>query len=137
MKVLFIFFIAAMLFTGCPTTDTNGERECPGFYEPKGDRLLGMDILNVTETGTFDDNFEKAKEFGIEFTGLHLLWTEIETSPETYSDPGSALTIFNTYCSENNIKLSLTIRPIDLTGKTVPADLESTRFNTELIKSRF
>jgi len=32
---------------------------------------------------------------------------------------------------------SLTIRPIDLTGKTVPADLDDTRFNTELMKSRF
>ena len=137
MKILLIFFITAILIAGCPGSDTNQEWECPGTYETKGDRFLGMDILNAAETGTFEDDFEKAKEFGIEFTGLHLLWTGIETSPEIYSDPGNALTIFNTFCTENNIKLSLTIRPIDMTGKTVPSDLESTRFNNELMKSRF
>jgi len=110
---------------------------CLNSFEPKGDRLLGMDILNSAESGSFEADFEKASEFGIEFTGLHLLWDQIETSPESYTDPGDALSAFSSFCSQNGIKLGLTVRPIDLTGKTVPSDLLSTRFNTELMKSRF
>lgn len=149
MKTLLILFITSILFIGCsedkPTspcsedkpTSPPEELDCPGTFDPKGDRILGMDILNSTENGTFEGDFEKSREFGIEFTGLHLLWSQIETSPENYTDPGNALTAFNTFCSENNIKLSLTIRPIDITGKTVPANLDNTRFNTVLMKSRF
>lgn len=118
-------------------SSSDEELENPYTFESKGDRLLGMDILNSAKNGTFEGDFEKAREFGIEFTGLHLLWNQIETSPGNYTDDGDVLATFNSFCSANEIKLSLTIRPIDLTGKTVPADLESTRFNTELMKSRF
>jgi hypothetical protein len=133
--IIFIFFIACS--DDSPTSNSNNDINCPNTFEPKGDRLLGMDILNSSENGTFEGDFEKSREFGIEFTALHLLWSQLEISPEIYADPGDALAVFNMFCRLNNIKLSLTIRPIDLTGKTVPEDLESTRFNTDLMKSRF
>jgi len=147
MKTQLLLGIALVLLTTCsqnssmttppaPPTTQEGP-DCPATFEPKGDRLLGMDILNSTENGTFEGDFQKAKEFGIQFTGLHLLWTQLEPSPENYTDPMDALSSFDAFSTANGIKLSLTIRPIDLTGKTVPADLNNTRFNTELMKSRF
>ena len=37
----------------------------------------------------------------------------------------------------NGFQFSLTIRPIDIVGKTVPSDLQNTRFNDSLMVNRF
>ncbi len=141
MRIILVLCIISILFTGCSKDNSTSispeELNCPGTHKHKGDRLLGIDFLNSTEDGTFEGDFEKARGFGIDFTGLHLLWGQIETSPENYTDPGNALSAFNEFCNNENIKFSLMIRPIDLTGKTVPDDLDNVRFNTQLMKSRF
>ncbi len=127
---------------GCSSSEDEsvfspGRVECSDIFENKGERLLGMDILDQTEKSTFEEDFERVKGIGIDFITLHLPWDQIETTPETYNDPGDAILLLGSFCSDNNIKLALTIRPIDLTGKTVPTDLDSVRFNSELMKSRF
>lgn len=139
MKAKIVILLCSVLLVGCSGSQAGpaAPLDCPGAFETKGDRILGMDILNSTETGTFEEDFEKAREFGIEFTGLHLLWNQLEATPESYFDPGDTLSLLGDFCKTNNIKISLTIRPIDLTGKTVPSDLEDVRFNTELMKNRF
>jgi len=45
--------------------------------------------------------------------------------------------LLSQYAKNNNLKFSLTIRPIDLTGKTVPDDLDSTRFGDTQMINRF
>ena len=80
-------------------SSSDEELENPYTFESKGDRLLGMDILNSAKNGTFEGDFEKAREFGIEFTGLHLLWNQIETSPGNYTDDGDVLATFNSFCN--------------------------------------
>ncbi|MCP4161865.1 MAG: hypothetical protein GY760_17465 [Deltaproteobacteria bacterium] len=144
MKKTFLIF-ALMLLIGCseddanpnPATPPTNEVKCTKDHQPKGDRLLGMDILDPPTGGTFDENYSKSKEFGLQFTGLHIPWDKIEQTPGNLKDPDDSLSSMNSFCSDKNIKLSLTIRPIDLTGKTVPTDLINSRFNAVIMKNRF
>lgn len=103
----------------------------------KGDRILGIDLLDLSETNSFDQNIDLANEIGVEFIALHLTWSSIETSPNVYEDPFSAMELLGQVAVGNNYNFSLTIRPIDLTGKTVPSDLENTRFNDSIMIDRF
>ena len=133
-RVLFFLFISILV--GC----NQDEKDCPlePFSIPlKGERLIGLDLLDVTERGTFDDNLATARDLGINYLALHLSWSSIETSPESYTDPGDALFLLNQVSVANNFQFSLTISPIDLTGKTVPSDLNNTRFNDTLMINRF
>ncbi len=103
----------------------------------KGDRKWGIDLLDLTESNSFEQNIALAKELRVEFISLHLPWNLIETSPNSYEDPMNALELLGKVATANNLKLSLTIRPIDLTGKTVPVDLDNTRFNSPMMINRF
>ncbi len=140
-RIIFVVILTSLLGLWCslflnseaPTTTI----KCPDPFVNKGNRLIGMDILNPANNETFMDGFNRAKKFGIEFTALHVPWTEIEKTPNVFTDPDTAFYHFNIFCSETKIKLSLTIRPIDLTGKTVPSDLVNTRFNSLEMKNRF
>lgn len=134
MKKL-VYLLLLLVFMGCGDDD----KDCPPPESiiPKGDRLVGLDLLDLTENGTFDDNLSIANDLGIDYLALHLPWSSIETSPGNYTDPGDALSLLNQVSVANNFKFSLTIRPIDLTGKTVPSDLNTTRFNDTLMMNRF
>ncbi len=112
----------------------------------RGNRMLGVDILNVTAAGAsdnsgFSDNIAYMKQLGAQYFGLHVTWTAIETdsgddySAGTMTDPFFAS--FIDVCVANNLKISLTIRPVDLTGKTVPTELMDNRFNDSIISARF
>ena len=103
----------------------------------KSERTIGIDLLDLTENNTFDQNIMIAKDLGVEFIALHLTWLSIEPTPNTYEDPFDALELLSQYAAANNLKFSLTIRPIDLTGKTVPTDLDNTRFNDVKMINRF
>ena len=104
----------------------------------QGSRALGIDLLDVGGNGrTFNDNIVDARAIQANFIALHLAWTQIETSPSSYSDPSSAMAGLSGVATANSWKFSLTIRPIDLTGKTVPSDLASTRFNSLTLINRF
>lgn len=122
-----------------PVTTTNPPDEPEVCEEElaKGDRMMGIDLLDVAQSGDFNENITLANELGIQFIALHLPWTSIETSPEQYEDPGNALELLAQVAEANGWKFSVTIRPIDLTGKTVPSDLKDTRFNDQLMEDRF
>ncbi|MBL4709126.1 MAG: hypothetical protein JKY48_11885 [Flavobacteriales bacterium] len=78
-----------------------------------------------------------AKELGVEFIALHLAWTQIETTPNNYEDPDDALLLLGQVAAANSFQFSLTLRPIDLSGKIVPSDLENMRFNDTTMIRRF
>lgn len=135
-----VICLSFLLLAACANDDdtpTPTEFECNQSIEPKDGRLLGVDILDETSGSDFSNNFNQARRAGIDFIHLHLPWTSIETSPENFEDPGNALATFNNFITQNNIKFNLTIRPIDLTGKTVPEDLVSVRFNNSIMIERF
>lgn len=133
---LFVSFMSLLLF-GCEK-----QPDLPLFCDheeapPKGDRLVGLDLLNLSESGSFDDNINLGKDLGIDYISLHVLWSDLEPEPGSYADPHDALLLLGQYAADNDLKFSLTIRPIDLTGKTVPTDLTTTRFNDTKMISRF
>ena len=103
----------------------------------KGERILGYDILNLTESGTFDDNINKALTLGLKFISLHLHWNAIETSPGVFTDPGGAMSALNKAASSNGLKMALIISPIDIPGRVTPADLDAAAFNEAAMIDRF
>lgn len=44
------------------------------YPSPKGDRLVGIDLLDLTESNTFDDNMAHASRLGIYFIQMHSDW---------------------------------------------------------------
>ena len=136
---LFKLILLILLTLSCnDKIDPNELFTCEiGEVIQKGDRMIGLDLLDLTKTNTFDDNIAHAKELGIEFIALHLTWSSIETAKATYRDPFNALELLGKVAKANDMKFSLTIRPIDLTGKTVPTDLEGVKFNDTKMIDRF
>ncbi len=146
-NLLLASIILLTLFCSCSNENSpeqnpiqeNPSQENPSQENPlpKGDRVLGLDLLDLTQSNSFEENIELAKEIGVNFIALHLPWSSIETTPNNYTAPYRAIELLGQVAEANNLKLSLTIRPIDLTGKTVPSDLESTRFNNSEMINRF
>ncbi len=133
-----LFLTLILLISSCAEDEPMPSESCNfDAVQSKGDRLIGLDLLNLTESNSFDLNLSIANDMGIDFIALHLPWNIIETSPQDYVDPFNALQLLSETAVANNYQFSLTIRPIDLTGKTVPSDLESARFNDEAMIERF
>lgn len=138
-KIIYSLLFFSFLIISCSSGDEGNfsATECKVTSTPKGKRLMGMDLLDETPSSDFSNNFTLAQEVGIDFIGVHLQWTTLEPQPMTYEDPSGALVLFNDFIEANDLKFSLTLRPIDLTGKTVPEDLETTRFNDPELIARF
>ncbi|UII33021.1 hypothetical protein LVD17_04160 [Fulvivirga ulvae] len=139
MQKLIYILLFSFLVIGCSSDDDEDTQvtACTDMASPKGNRLIGMDLLDETPSSDFSNNLALAQKAGIDFIAVHLQWTALEPQPMTYEDPSDALALFNDFIEANDLMLSLTIRPIDLTGKTVPEDLETTRFNDPDLIARF
>lgn len=116
-------------------SDAGGSAPC--VAAPRGTRLLGVDLLDPPASGDFDVNLAKGRELGIDFIALHVTWPSIEPAPGVFEDPGGALGALAGVAQNEGWKFSVTLRPIDLTGKTVPSDLEGTRFSDPTMLTRF
>ena len=115
---------------------------CDSHATEKGSRRFGMDILNQYSGGSYMTDFQTLKSIGGNYQTLHLTWSSLEGAGSDFTsgdftDPSNALQTFSNLASSDGIKLALTIRPIDATGKTVPSDLASTRFSAANMKTRF
>jgi hypothetical protein len=140
-----ILGIILLLAAGCKNgvNNDNGGVPVPIFecsessFTAKGDRSIGLDLLNVSEDHDFDDNLQKANELGLNFLTLHMNWNDIEDPPMNYQNAFNAIGLVSQAAIDNGMKFNLTIRPIDATGKTVPSDLENMRFNNPRMVERF
>lgn len=134
-----IIFVLLVILTGCKKEETQPEEPfCQaGEVIAKGNRLLGIDILDPTETGSFNYNVGIVKQIGTDFTTAQVKWSDIEPAPYNYQDAYGIFTSFNRFLPSAGLKLSLTINPIDASGKIVPADLESHRFSDTTLINRF
>lgn len=104
-----------------------------GVVKQKGNRLLG---ISVTEGKIgFDKSFSVVQDAGIQFVELPLQWDEIETSTEKYENP--YLKIANSYYSSRNIKVLLTINPIDTNTLHLPEDLKDKDFDDPMVIERY
>ena len=110
---------------------------CDPSPQPRAGRLLGIDLLDVSADDTFDTNLQRADELDVDFITLHLTWAAFEAPEGSPDHPYAILRAFKPVLDAADLKMSLTIRPIDLTGKTVPPDLEDARFNDPQMAARF
>ena len=126
------------LLIGCNSSSSKSavkpvEYKCEYTPVDKGSRRFGMDILN----GTYSSNLSQLQNLGGSFNTFPVEWTALEPTPNNLVDPGNALASFNSIANSTGVKLSLVIRPVDTTGKTVPSDLVNTRFNDSAMINRF
>jgi len=128
--------------TDAPTGGSS-EPVCVSLPLAKQGRSLGMDIANPSETGDFGLSLIKAKAVGIGFFTSQFSWTQIEVTDGAgpvsgnFEDPSSFLLALKQEAEANGLKISLNLRPVDTTGKTVPSDLSTTRFNHADMLARF
>jgi hypothetical protein len=125
------------------TPDASAGVPCEYEAASAGKRQLGIDMLDVNANEDFGVNVARAADLHVRYHTLHLAWTAIETtagnagSSGTLVDPDSALRTLTAFASEQHLGLSLTLRPIDATGKTVPSDLAGLNFNDPVFIARF
>lgn len=110
----------------------------------RGTRLCGLDFVDLAEGGSYDANLAIATNLGVDCTTLHIPWTLIETNSGSGTNSGvltdpydNALAAYDMLCTATGLKLALTLRPVDLTGKTVPDDLATLRFSDPVLITRF
>jgi hypothetical protein len=146
MKKLFIFLVMLSLLSCDTTTSTSQEQD---------DRLIGVDILNSTETGSYEENIALGKAIGMDYVDVHFDWFEFLVPVNTPLEiPNSSINnnfvdhydrlktlILQGYLynSVYNIplKYTLTLRTIDLGRKPVPNELLNSSFNSTEMKDNF
>jgi hypothetical protein len=133
-----ITLLLILLFLSCNGGNSGGKTTTDPTVIEKGDRQLGMDVLNTTPSISFASGVAKAKAAGIQFITFPVLWSQINTTGVTY-DTASVQNIKDmaAVCAANGLKLSLTIWTVDVTGKHLPADLMTTRFNDGSMAPKF
>jgi hypothetical protein len=102
--------------------------------KPRGERLLGIDITK-SQSGTYDDAFNIAKDAGIDYVALTLNWDMIETSPGVYDD--TWLDVANLYYPAQGVKLALILSTIATVADCRPADLHSLAWNDPSVVQRY
>lgn len=100
---------------------------------PKGTRVLGLDVVDTTQAGTFDDNVAFAKSVGAGVLPIHVTWSAIEAdspadcvTPGTYTD--TVLSTFDAYAAAHGQTLSVTIGVVDTNLLVVPKRFEALAF---------
>jgi hypothetical protein len=140
MKHSLSLIFLPILFGACM-----GSSPSPGSLSIlRGNRNLGIDLLDITPASSFVNNIAEAKAAGANYMILSLGWNQIEpttpnncTTAGTYTDPSGALATFNSLLPANNLKLSLSILPISTSINLMPSNLSATAFDNALVICRF
>lgn len=85
----------------------------------KGNRLIGVDIVNVTAANSFTQNVADAKLLGGSYMLLDLQWNQIEPgsvnatdcTAGTYVDPSNTLALLNATLPATGLSLTLNFNP--------------------------
>lgn len=101
---------------------------------PKGNRIIAIDVAEA-EDGNYDAAVDLAKSVGMEQIGLFLTWTRLETAPETYD--GTLLDIASAYYPAENLRVDLTLAPINTNQKEFPTDIADRPFDDPVVIERF
>lgn len=139
-SALLICFFGFLLvfFQNCtPAGEKNPNNALVVTPTPKGNRILSLDLNDMTGTGNFNDNLNLAAQVGIQAVPLSFDWNQIEPAGNentsgnpsfAYTDPGSNLAIANSVYGTHKIKVALSIRPIYINQLVVPVGLRNTPF---------
>ncbi len=114
-----IFFWQTLAMAGQPAT--------------KGNRLIGHGITEGANE--FGAAFALARDAGLEFIELPLAWDSVETAPGRYHS--NILTIANAFFPFRNVKVFLTVNPIDTNNLRMPADLKNKAFDDPEVIERY
>ncbi len=99
----------------------------------KGDRILGI-AVNVAKNKKFGSALNTARDAGLEFVTISAHWNEVETAKGEYQTRYYVQA--NKLYSSQNIKIALTINPINTNNLTVPEYLRNRSFDDpEFIKA--
>jgi hypothetical protein len=102
----------------------------------KGNRLIGIDV-NTDKSGDFPSALKIAKTAGMNVISLSLFWDEIETEKGKYNPATNWLSIANSYYPKENLKVLLSLTPIDTIKLHLPADLMGKDIDDPEVIARF
>jgi hypothetical protein len=122
---------------------------CTAAGVAKGARQFGMGILDVSKDamgadipGGYMSSLNALKSLGGSFQTLHVNWSDVEgnstlggANSGPFTDPSNAFAALNALAISDNIKVTVRLHPVDATGKFVPADLATTRFNNAALQT--
>lgn len=137
LSLVVIFFLLSLIpddSTPTKSEENTIDIETSKNPLPKGGRLLGI-AITMSDNEDYMDAYSKAKELGVEFDELPLVWDDIETSRENYYN--EYLGIANSFYPGQNTKLVIAINPIDTNNLRVPADLKDKSFDDPEVIERF
>jgi hypothetical protein len=139
LYVLF-FFMAAVLSCDSESDDDDIFAGCLHSVETRGNRVIAYDLLDATETGDFEINYNIAsQQLHTDFIQLLQPWNAFENQTAGVYD-GEAMGWYktlNAFAASTGTKLSLIITPIDIPGRFLPAYLEGKKFNDPLVIDGF
>ncbi|MGF1585630.1 MAG: hypothetical protein ACFCUM_09935 [Bacteroidales bacterium] len=141
-KILYAFFFFVVAVFGCDKKNNNDNTfpKCSLSAEARGNRVLAFDVLDPTETGDFDMNYDIAsRQLNAEFIQLLQPWNAFENQQMGVYD-GEAIGIFETlneFAASTGARLSLIITPVDIPGRFLPAYLEGKKFDDPLVIESF
>ncbi len=101
--------------------------------QSKGQRLIGHGITEGTIE--FGVAIALAQDAGLEFIELPLAWDSIEIAPGRYHS--KILPIANAFFPARDVKIFLTVNPIDTNNLRLPADLKNKAFDDPEVIERF
>ncbi len=128
MKSRLIFF--GVLLTALFFLHTHA---LPFQPQRKGQRLIGHGITEGANE--FGVAFSLARETGLEFIELPLAWDSVENAPGRYHS--KILTIARAFFPARDVKIFLTVNPIDTNNLRMPADLKNKAFDDPEVIERF
>ena len=136
-----IFFLLVLAILGCNREEiVDSFSECTLSAEDRGDRILAFDILDVTQTGDFELNYDLASgKLKSDFIQLLQPWNSFENQQAGVYD-GEAIQLYETlnhFVGSTGTKLSLIITPIDIPGRFLPDYISDKKFNDPLVIESF
>ncbi len=125
---LFVLLIVINLLPNCRTARAQ--------INPANNKIA-VDVSTQPQNSGFGYNscFALGANLGMSSVGLHLTWTALETSPNTFNF--SVLDIANVYYPAYNMPIDLNIDPIETNRLEVPSDLITTPFSSPVLIHRF
>ena len=142
-SILTALILGSLFYTSCKKDEVLEDLtdfECSHIVESRGNRIIGYDILDLTENGDFGMNYSiSSNQLKSEFIQLLQPWNAFENNSQGVYD-GEAIQLFeilNDFALTSGIKLSLIITPIDIPGRFLPSYLGNKKFNDPQVISSF
>jgi hypothetical protein len=101
--------------------------------QPKGNRLIGHGISEGANG--FGEAFTLALDAGLEFIELPLPWDQVEKAPGKFEN--KTLKIANAFFPAQDVKIFLTVNPIDTNNLRMPEDLKNKSFDDPEVIARY